>query len=85
MFIRVKSANPTDPQHEYDASERAVAAAPERYIVIDPEPVDRPRPATYVKRRASGGAVLPGSDIETVLHAGDQVVPATLVSPRRRK
>lgn len=47
-FIRVKSANPDDPQHEFDAPSALVGAHPERYVVVDFEPVDEARPVEYV-------------------------------------
>lgn len=53
-FIRVRGASAGDPLHEFDASEAEVAANPELYVVIDPEPVDQPRPQKYVPRSAEG-------------------------------
>lgn len=45
-FIRVKSANKKDPQHEFYVSEKN--AGNERYKIVDPEPVAAIRPALYV-------------------------------------
>lgn len=45
-FIRVKSANKKDPQHEFYVD--AKNAGKERYKVVDATPVAAVRPALYV-------------------------------------
>lgn len=45
-FIRVRSAS--GAAHEFDAPATEVEQRPELYVVIDPEPVDIPRPVRYV-------------------------------------
>lgn len=51
-FTRVKSSNPEDPQHEFDAPTRLVEKYPDRYAVVDPEPVDAARPPKPVGKRS---------------------------------
>lgn len=48
-FIRVRSANPADPQHEVDVHVRVVAADPDLYEVLDKVPVPGPRPPKIVE------------------------------------
>ncbi|WP_433584550.1 hypothetical protein [Microbacterium hydrocarbonoxydans] len=45
-FIRVRAA--TGPLHEFDVAEAELAAFPDIYEVLDPEPVDEARAASYV-------------------------------------
>jgi hypothetical protein len=47
-FVRVRSAGRGDPKHEYDISAALLDAHPERYKVVDSEPVDAARPAVVV-------------------------------------
>ncbi|MDR6868451.1 hypothetical protein J2Y69_003067 [Microbacterium resistens] len=44
-FIRVRAA--TGPRHEFDVPEVTYAADPGAYKVIDPEPVETARAATF--------------------------------------
>jgi len=61
-FVRVRSASPNDPQHEFHAAAAEVEANPDLYEVIDPEPVSAPEPPLYVTgsedapQRASRGS-----------------------------
>lgn len=50
MFVRVKSAVKSDPQHEFDVSEVELRAHPKKYAVVDKNPVVDVRPATYVAK-----------------------------------
>lgn len=45
-FIRVRSAS--GPEHEFDVAEALVGQNPDAYVVVDPEPVETPRPTTYL-------------------------------------
>ncbi len=47
-FIRVRAAK--GPRHEFDIPEVTYSARPDAYKVIDPEPVDKARAATFVTR-----------------------------------
>lgn len=49
-FIRVRAAE--GPLHEFDVAEAELAAFPDIYEVLDPEPVDEARPARYVAETA---------------------------------
>lgn len=48
MFVRVRGKTPGDPRHEFDVPVQAVERHPERYEVIDKEPVAKQRPASLV-------------------------------------
>lgn len=48
-FVRVKSARVEDPQHEFDVSERELAAHADLYKVVDKRPVKVSRSSRYVK------------------------------------
>lgn len=56
-FIRVRGASPGDPLHEFDEPIGLVETHPELYVVLDPEPVEVPRPQKYVPRSAEGVVV----------------------------
>jgi hypothetical protein len=45
-FIRVRAAE--GPRHEFDVAEAELAAFPDIYEVLDPEPVDEARAASYI-------------------------------------
>lgn len=47
-FIRVRGARPGDPLHEYDVPVVTYERDPDRYKVIDKEPVAKQRPASHV-------------------------------------
>lgn len=44
-FTRVKSAG--GPDAEYDVNTAELEANPDLYVVVDPEPVEVPRPTIY--------------------------------------
>lgn len=46
-FIRVRSANPEDPAHEFHAPVGEVEAHPDLYEVVDDTIVSAPEPPTY--------------------------------------
>lgn len=48
MFIRVKSAVESDPQHEFDVAVSEFEANRRRYTVVDDQPVADARPPRYV-------------------------------------
>lgn len=50
-FVRVRSAGPGDPPHEFDVPAREVEKHPDLYKVIDPKPVATSRPASFVPGR----------------------------------
>ena len=59
-FVRVRTAGLGDPLHEFDVPERELRSRPEKYRVVDPEPVAESRPVLYVQAsvpvaRKSGG------------------------------
>lgn len=43
MFLRVRSAHPGDPLHEFDVHADELERNPHLYTVVDPVPVPRPR------------------------------------------
>lgn len=45
-FIRVRAAE--GPLHEFDVAEAELAAFPDIYEVLDPQPVDEARPALCI-------------------------------------
>ncbi len=47
-FIRVRSKHPGDPLHEFDVAEAEATRHPDIYEILDAEPVDAPRAATFV-------------------------------------
>lgn len=47
-FVRVRSARPGDPLHEFDVPTLWIKRFPGRYEVLDAEPVDRVRPASHI-------------------------------------
>lgn len=47
MFVRVRSAVPGGPLHEVDVPQSWVERHPDRYKVIDSEPVATQRPASH--------------------------------------
>lgn len=48
-FVRVRSADPADPQHAFDVSVDEARINADLYRVIDAEPADQSRPAEYVE------------------------------------
>lgn len=51
-FIRVKSANPEDPQHEFDVPAARAERHPERFTIVDDVPVDAARRVTHEGERS---------------------------------
>ena len=47
MFVRVQYARAGDPRHEFDIPLVTLDRHPDRYKVIDSEPVAKQRPASY--------------------------------------
>ena len=47
-FVRVKSARPGDPLHEFDVAVAEALRHPDAYSVIDPKPVAVARPASFI-------------------------------------
>lgn len=47
MFVRVKHAVPGGPLHEFDVPQSWVERHPDRYEVVDKEPVATQRPASH--------------------------------------
>lgn len=72
MFIRVKSAKRRDPQHKFDVSVETAERYPERYKVVDAEPVRSPRPVEYAKGAEEAPTTLPVSDLP--MNTADPVV-----------
>jgi hypothetical protein len=50
-FIRVRFADRNAPRHEFDIPTVKYEAHPERYKVVDPEPVWDPRPPVHIAKR----------------------------------
>lgn len=48
MFVRVRGARVGDPLHEFDVSVAAFESGRHRYVVVDPEPVAKARPASFM-------------------------------------
>lgn len=48
MFIRVRGSSPGDPLHEFDVPAIWVERHPDRYKVVDKEPVAKARPASHI-------------------------------------
>lgn len=48
-FVRVRSANPADPQHIFDVSVEESEINSDLYVIVDPEPSDMSRPAEIVE------------------------------------
>lgn len=85
-FIRVRSANPADPQHEFDIPEPELHANRDIYTVVDPEPVPDARPPIYADALAVSVPVVedapaaPDGPSET-----PAPVPTRAAAPRRSK
>lgn len=56
-FVRVRSA--VGPAHLYDVPVRVFERHPERYVLVDPVPVEVARPAVMV-----AGAIAPEVDVD---------------------
>lgn len=52
MFVRVRSAVPGAPRHEFDVPVREYEHRKDRYVLVDGDPVKLSRPPKYVKKSA---------------------------------
>lgn len=71
-FIRVKSASRRDAQHKFDVSVEVAERHPERYTVVDPEPVKVPRPVEYTLGRSEAADTI--TPVSIPLVTADPVV-----------